>query len=396
MGHRIRLQVYSTLYPNDLAPHHGVFVEQRLRHLVASGKVEASVIAPVPWFPFRSSVFGSYANYAAIARQERRHGLDVVHPRYPLIPKTGMSIAPLLMAIGTWRALRAARKERGDFDVIDAHYFYPDGVAAVILGKLMNKPVVITARGTDVNLIPQYSIPRRWILWAARNCHRIITVSEALRRQLIELGVPGEGVETLRNGVDLDTFSPVADRDALRHRRGIERFTLLSVGHLIERKGHDLVIKALVELPDTDLVVAGDGPLGKELRKLADDLGVAERVTWTGLLSHAQLVEYYNACDALVLASSREGMANVLLESIACGNPVVATPLWGSPEIVADPVAGQLTADRSAAAISDAVGRLRRDYPDRDDTRHYAEQFGWGPTTEGQLRVFRELAEAAA
>jgi teichuronic acid biosynthesis glycosyltransferase TuaC len=395
-GATIRLLVFSTLFPNETAPHHGVFVEQRLRQLIRSGEVDASVIAPVPWFPFESKLFGRYSQFAAVKRRERRHGLNITHPRYAVIPKIGMSLAPVLMAMSALRSMRLVLKAHEEFDVIDAHYFYPDGVAAAILGKILNKPVVITARGTDVNLIPKYALPRRWILWAARHSHRIFTVSEALRQQLISMGVCEKKIDTLRNGVDLETFSPAKDRNEIRRRLGFRRFTLLSVGHLIERKGHDRVIRALAELPDVDLVIIGDGELREELRALADELGVSDRVTWAGLLSHAELVEYYNAADALVLASSREGMANVLLESIACGNPVVATPYWGSPEIVADDVAGQLTEDRSVPAIIAAIRKLRDNYPERAATRHYAEQFGWEPTTEGQLRVFRRLAQAVA
>lgn len=383
----------TTLFPNPTVPHHGIFVERRLQQLMAGSTITSKVIAPVPWFPFSNPVFGAYSRYALVPRHETRSGVQVDHPRYPLIPKVGMTLSPLLMAISLLPRLRRFRHE---FEVIDAHYFYPDGVAAVLLGKWLGKPVVITARGTDVNLIPKYRLPRKWILWAAARCHQVITVSDALREQLIDLGVAASKVRTLRNGVNLDFFRPLEDRSSIRQALEIEGFTLLSVGHLIERKGHHLVIEALQDLPDVNLVIAGSGSMLDELQTLATAKGVADRVSFTGALVQEDLLRYYNAADALVLASSREGMANVLLETIACGTPAVATPLWGNPEVIATDVAGQLTSERSPKAIATAVRRLRAAYPNRADTRIYAEGFGWQPTTEGQVEIFDRIRESTA
>jgi glycosyltransferase involved in cell wall biosynthesis len=300
-----------------------------------------------------------------------------------------MSGSPWLMAKAI-HGLLAAMIERGsDFDLIDAHYFYPDGVAAVLLGGWLKKPVVITARGTDVNLIPEHDLPRRWIEWAARRCAGIITVSDALRNRLIELGVDSGKVRTLRNGVDLALFHRLENRDELRESLGLNRPTLLSVGHLIERKGHHIIIDAMPDLPEFELLIAGDGEWHEKLVKQVESVGIADRVRFLGALTQPRLVEYYNAADALVLASSREGMANVLLESLACGTPLVATPIWGTPEVVANERAGVLMRDRSAEAVAEGVKRLFLGYPSRADVRSYAEQFDWAPTTVGQLTVFR-------
>ena len=384
----IRTLTFTTLYPSQSVPHHGIFVEQRLRHLLRSGEVETGVIAPVPWVPIRHRSMGEYALLASVPRREERHGIDIQHPRFPRIPKVGMSIAPLLMAVALRRTV-AQHGARSPFDIIDAHYFYPDGVAAAMLGKWLNKPVVITARGTDINLIPNFAIPKKWILWAAEQSRGIITVSDALRERLIELGVDETKITTLRNGVDLELFKPLPDRDALRAKLGISGKTLLSVGYLIERKGHHLVIDALANLPGMSLVIAGSGEMRIELQRLALSRGVGDRVRFTGALSHEDLVEYYNAADALVLASSREGMANVILESIACGTPVVGTPIWGTPEVISERRAGVLTKDRTPEAISAAVRTLMLDPPSRSEVREFAMHFSWDRTTQGQLDVFR-------
>jgi glycosyltransferase involved in cell wall biosynthesis len=392
---KLRLLTFSTLFPNAAAPSHGVFVQNRLRHLIDSGEAESRVIAPVPWFPSRNARFGARAAYAAAPRREERHGLELDHPRYPLIPKVGMTAAPALLYLWALPAARRLLASGYDFDLIDAHCFYPDGVAAALIARRLGKPLTITARGTDINLIPAHALPRRQILWAAAQADGMITVCQALKDEMIALGVAGERISVLRNGVDLDLFRP-QDRAALQARYGLAGPTLISVGHLIQRKAHDLVIEALPHLPDFRLLIVGDGPEDAKLRVLADRLGVAGRVDFLGRRPHEELPGLYAAADALVLASSREGWANVLLEAMACGTPVVASNVWGTPEVVAAPEAGRLMAERSGAAIASAARDLFADLPDRAATRAYAEGFSWDATTQGQLDLFRRiLAEQA-
>lgn len=386
----MKILTYTTLYPNGVQPRHGIFVEQRLRHLLLQHPVTAKVVAPVPWFPSGDKRFGLYAEYAHVTRQELRHGIDIVHPRYPVLPKIGMAVAPFLLAAATLPTLKNLLASGYDFDVLDAHYFYPDGVAAALLAKALGKPLVITARGTDINLLPQYPLPRKMILWAARQAGQIITVSEALRKEIIRLGVTPDKIHTLRNGVDLATFHP-KDRDKLRQDLGLTQPTLLSVGNLIELKGHHLVIEALLHLPDHQLLIVGDGKEMQHLQTLAATLKVSGRVRFLGTLTHQQLVDIYNASDALVLASSREGWANVLLEAMACGTPVVATSICGTPEVVRSPKAGVLVTERTAKGLADGIKALFAQYPKRQDTRHYAEQFSWHDTVAGVYSVLDSL-----
>jgi teichuronic acid biosynthesis glycosyltransferase TuaC len=388
----MKLLTFSTLFPNQVRPSHGIFVETRLRQLLASGEVQSRVIAPVPWFPFRDKRFGNYAQFAQVPARETRFSIDVLHPRYPLLPKLGMSIAPALLAQSMKPVIGRVIDEGYDFDLIDAHYFYPDGVAAVKLGRYFNKPVVVTARGSDITHIPQYRQPRKMIRWAAGHADGIVTVCEALRTELTRLGGDANRIVTLRNGVDLALFRPI-DRDAARKSLSLNQFTLLSVGHLVPLKGHDLVIAALKDLPDTRLLIAGSGAELPRLQSLANELGVADRVEFLGVLAQDKLALAYNAADALVLASSREGWANVLLESMACGTPVVASKVWGTPEVVASPDAGILMTHRSAQGVASAVQELRARYPDRHATRRYAEQFSWENTTAGQLKLFRSIID---
>jgi teichuronic acid biosynthesis glycosyltransferase TuaC len=389
---KIELLTFTTLYPNASQPAHGVFVENRLRHLAANVEVNPRVVAPVPWFPWTSSRFGYLSRYAKVPDSENRSGIDIVHPRYVVIPRIGMLFAPLLLFLGSILAVKAASQAR-DFDLIDAHYFYPDGVAAVLLGWLFRKPVVITARGTDVNLIPNFRLPRAMIRAAARRASAIIAVSQALKDAIVDLGVPPQAVTVLRNGVDLRAFHP-GGRESARSELGLAGSVLLSVGHLIERKGHEFAIGALVRLKQHTLLIAGEGPERPTLEALASKLGVAARVRFLGSVPHHDLQKIYVAADVLVLASSREGWPNVLLEAMACGTPVVATAIWGNPEVVSCPQAGLLMKSRTADGAADAVEELSRMRPNRDATRAYAEQFSWDATSAGQQELFEQILSA--
>ena len=381
----------TTLFPNPVNPAHGSFVATRLEKLVASGEIEAEVLAPVPWLP-------SWLPYSPAGRLDRvpkfrmHAGLKVHHPRYLVVPKVGMTLTPHTLFWTLKLTLQRLLAEGLRFDLIDAHYFYPDGVAAARLAREFGIPVVVTARGTDLNLIPKYTVPRRMICRAAAHADGLVTVCQALKDRLVKLGTAPDRIVVLRNGVDLQVFNPM-DREKARARLGLTRRTLGSVGWLVERKGHHHAIRALRALPDTDLLIVGEGPERTSLERLAAKEGVSERVRFLGRIEQKSLPEIYNAIDALVLASSREGWANVLLESMACGTPVIASAVWGTPEVVAAPEAGVLMRTLDEKGVIEGVKRLFMELPDRAATRRYAEGFSWDATTQGQLALFRQILD---
>jgi glycosyltransferase involved in cell wall biosynthesis len=251
---------------------------------------------------------------------------------------------------------------------------------------------VITGRGSDASLLPRYRLPGRLIRSAISRADALIAVSAGLKAGLVDLGAPPDKVAVLRNGVDLGAFRPPVDRAAARAALGLgDGPALLSVGLLIGRKGHHLTIEALRDLPGHTLLIAGEGPERAALLALAARLGVSDRLRLIGARPHAELPLLYGAADAMVLASSREGWANVLLESMACGTPVVASPAWGSREAVGAPEAGVVLDATTPSAIAAGVRRLLADPPARTATRAYAERFGWEETTAGQVALFRAV-----
>jgi teichuronic acid biosynthesis glycosyltransferase TuaC len=385
----LKILTYTTLFPNTVHPQHGIFVENRLRRIVNTGEVYAHVIAPVPWFPFKKDVFGHYGSLAQIKRSEERFDLSIQHPRYLTIPKVGMHLAPELLYRGTVNRVKRSVEESGPA-LIDAHYFYPDGVAAAKIGRILGLPVVISARGSDINLISQYEGPRKRMVEAARHCAAIIAVSQSLKERMIEIGIDPDQIHVIPNGVDLDVFSPVSE-EAAREVTGIVRPTMVAVGNVLSSKGQDIAIRALTLVQNIDLVIVGAGSDVPTFQKLAIDLGVDDRVRFVGSVPQAELKNWFSASDFSILASMREGSPNVVLESIACGTPVIATDVGGASEIITSPDAGRLMSARTPEALATAIQDLRASPPDRKATRAWAENFSWEPTIEAQVALYRDI-----
>lgn len=394
MSEKIRTLLFSSLYPSGVRPGHGIFVETRLRELLNSGRVETRVVAPVPWFFSKNPRFGDYARMAQIAGREMHNGIDILHPRYFLLPKVGMTMAPFSMALGAVPAIRKLLHEGFDFDLIDAHYYYPDCVAAALLAKWFRKPLVATARGSDINLISRYPIQRRLIRWTAAQAKASVCVSHALSKVLASIADESARIEVFTNGVDLARFQPQEPASARQALGWPDMPTLLSVGNLVENKGHHIAIELLSVLPEFRLVIVGAGPEMSRLQALSGSLGVAGRVTFVGSVPQERLSTYYGASNILLLASNREGWPNVLLESMACGTPVVATNVGGVPEIVRTPEAGRISDERSVAGFLSEIRDLQANYPDHTAVRRYAEMFGWEATTLAQLSLFSNVLKS--
>lgn len=392
----LRVLLFSTLYPSSTRPGHGAFVETRLRELLRTGAVQARVIAPVPWFPSAHPRFGTWARMAATPSREQRHGLEVEHPRYLLPPKVGQTVAPLMLALGAWPTLRRLMQQGFEIDVIDAHYFYPDGVAAALLAGWARKPLSISARGSDLFVLGHDRLARRMMRWAAGRAAASVGVCAALTDRLREWGVPPDRLHVLPNGVDLQCFTPMA-RDEARAATGVTGDpALLCVGNLVPIKGHELAIDALRCLrkryPGATLTLVGDGPGRPALEARAQELGLGSAVRLVGRVAHDKLAAWYSAADFLVLPSHSEGWANVLLESMACGTPVISTDVGGSAEVIRDPVAGSLLSVRDPAQLAALVEQRLTTNADRAAVRRYAEGFGWDRTSHAQLRLLRAVA----
>ncbi len=398
MTRDVRILTFTSLYPSGARPRHGIFIESRLRRLVARGGLRARVIAPVPWFPFTGARWGEYARMASTPAAERREGIEVRYPRYPMLPRIGMGLQPQAMAQAGLREARDMLAVGEDIDLIDAHYLYPDGVAAASLARRLGRPFVVSARGSDVNVIGQMPGPRARIVHAIEQSAGVIAVSAALRSALIGMGVPAERITVLRNGVDTELFRPV-DRSEARRELGLPKDAriVVSVGNLVPGKRNDLALEAAATLDGVHIVFVGRGSEHGRLERLARERSMSARVWFFDEMPQERLRFVYSAGDALVLASEREGWPNVLLESAACGTPVVAFNVGGVPEILTDRAAGTIVrGEQSATRLAEAVRVLLDDNPAPADVRAAAIRFSWEPVLDAQLALYRRVAEVGS
>ena len=357
-GRRLRVLVLSFTFPSASQPALGIFVRERIRRI--AGHCDVVVVAPVPWFPFNRLIRGE--QWAGTARRERDEGFEIHHPRFFCIPRYLKWLDGVLYAVSLVPFLGRLRRSFS-FDVIDAHFAYPDGLAATILGRIFRRPVVITLRGSIVRLAT-YRLHRPQLRAALRAASRVLAVSESLKQTAVALGIAPQKVRVIPNGVDTTRFFPVDQAEA---RRGLglpaEGRILLSVGGLNEGKGHHRIVAMLPALlrhhPDLLYVIVGGGRPADSLRpvleRLIRDLSLEKHVLLAGERPHEEVPRWMGACDVFCLATRSEGWANVLLEALACGRPVVSTRVGGNAEIVTDATLGTLVPAGDDVAFGQAL-----------------------------------------
>jgi teichuronic acid biosynthesis glycosyltransferase TuaC len=368
---RLKVLLFSMVFPNAAQPHYGVFVRERMRGLPAD--VEVRVVAPTPWFPLVARLRPGFR--PEVPREEVQDGVQVLHPRFLSFPGFLKCLDGLLMFLWTLPTVIRMRRDFR-FELIDAHFVYPEGLAAALLGLALRVPVTVTLRGMLPLLVP-FRLRRPQLRFALRRAARVIAVSESLKRDAVALGVPAEKVRVIENGIDPEVFRPL-DRIEARRSLGLPKYgpLLVSVGTLAPRKGFHLVMEAMVKLkrrwPTLRFaVIGGDGPegaMGAELRQLAAKLKLETQVIFPGPRRREELAVWYSAADLFVLATAHEGCPNVVLEALACGTPVVATPVGNIPELLDSPETG-LVVERSVEAIAAGLDRALERAWDRDQVR---------------------------
>lgn len=375
--------VLSSLFPSGVQPQAGLFVRERMFRV--GRELPLCVVAPAPWFPLQGLLRRWRPGFRPGApTHERQQGFDVWFPRFPSVPGLFKRLDGLSMALGAWPRLRALQRA-GRLDLIDAHFGYPDGYAATLLGRWLDVPVTITLRGTEARHArdPVFAPLLRQALQRARH---VFAVSESLRQVAIGLGLDPGKVEVVGNGVDLHRFSPLP-RARARQALGLpgEAAVLVSVGGLVERKGFHRVIELLPALRERFpgllyLVVGGpcpEGDMSRELRAQATALGVADAVCFLGPLPPERVREPLSAADVFVLATRNEGWANVFLEAMACGLPVVTTDVGGNAEVVCRSELGEVVPFDDAAALRGALERALVMAWDADAIVAHAQANAW-------------------
>ncbi|HKT47229.1 MAG TPA: glycosyltransferase [Candidatus Acidoferrales bacterium] len=404
----MRVLTFTSLFPNSVTPNLGVFVHQRMAAFAALGSApspqapasqegkcrnEVEVIAPVPWAPpFLGGRQGRWRNVPA---EELIGGIRVHHPRYPLLPKISMPFHARLMAAGSLELARRLHASR-PFDLVDAHFIYPDGKAALRIANALGIPAVVSARGSDINLYPGFRLIRPQIRNTLLHSAGRVAVCEALREEMLRVaGEAALDIRVIGNGVDPSRFFPVPRLEARRNLQIPERArVLVSVAALLPVKGHELLLRGFERLssavPDVQLYLVGEGMLRPRLEQLTASLGLRDRVRFVGACPNVRLREWYSAADASVLASSREGWPNVVLESLACGTPVVATRVWGTPEILRSPGLGLLV-DQTPESLAQGLQAALAANWDAANLVNYARTRTWAVVAQELENYFCEI-----
>jgi teichuronic acid biosynthesis glycosyltransferase TuaC len=393
-----RIVVLTTLFPHAGQPTVGLFIRERMFRVAQL--VPLTVVAPVPWFPFQGLLRHWKPHFRPrVSTMEIKEGIEVRRPRFLSVPGALKFLDGFFLAVGCLPTLLRLKRSFA-FNVIDAHFAYPEGYAATLLGRWLRVPVSITLRGTEVPLSRDRRRRRR-IIAALQRATRIFSVSESLKRHAASLGVAGDRIMVVGNGVDTSKFHRL-DRRAARLRLGLalDAPVLVSVGALVERKGFHRVIECLPALRRSFpglryVVVGGPGPEGDwsaRLRRDVIDLGLQESVVFLGTLSPEDLKLPLSAADVFVLATRNEGWANVFLEAMACGLPVVTTDVGGNAEVVADAKLGILVPFGQPHQLEQAIASaLRREW-DRDAIVAHAERNSWDRRVSALAEEFAAIA----
>jgi glycosyltransferase involved in cell wall biosynthesis len=394
----MRVLVLSSVFPNSKQPTLGVFVRERMKRVAK--ECDVVVVAPLPWFPGTSFLRRQWTGIAPVEDQD---GLRVLHPRFLSVPGILKWLDGILYAVSLVPFLWRLRK-RFPFDLIDAHFAYPDGVAAVLLGRVFRRPVVITLRGSIVRL-SGYPLHRPQLGFALRRATKIISVSRSLKDVALSLGtVAPEKIRVVPNGVDVTRFRP-GDRAEARRRLKLplDRTVLLSVGGLNEGKGQHRIVRLLPGLlkrhPDLLYVIVGsERPIDTTrplLNRLIAEHGLRDHVLIAGECRHEDVPVWLAAADVFCLATRSEGWANVLLEAVACARPVVATRVGGNAEVIPDDALGILVpADSDAALERGILEALERTWDEAALVGH-ARSHSWESTARAVLDEFRRIVVTA-
>ena len=384
----------ATLYPNPTNPRFGTFVARSLEALAKRGEWRVTVVNPLGIPPV---AFGRYRALADLPAVAQEGGIDIYRPHFRLIPRFGARRNAAAISKATLPLIERIHAEH-PIDVLDAQFFFPEGPAAAQIADALNLPLSIKARGSDIAYWGEQRGTHEQILAAAKRADGILSVSQALANDMVAMGMLRDKMTIHYTGLDRDRFRPmdhVGLRSQLSQTLGFDIPDgvplLASIGALIARKGQDIAINSLSALPDARLILIGKGEAEQQLRGLAYDLGVQDRVHFAGSIDHDLMPVILSATDVMVLPTVSEGLANAWVEALACGARVVTSDVGGARELITSDAAGRLV-PRSAEAVADAVKALMAKPVSRQEVAATVERFDWEINGAELAAHFEKLA----
>lgn len=364
----------SNLYPNSQEPVKAAYNKQKIAHL--KKYCEITVVAPIYWFPLKSFFFKSMRN---IPFKEIIDGLEIYHPRVFYTPK----LFRFAHGIFYYLSIRSFIKDlcsKTNFDVIYSSWLYPDSYAAMKLAAMLHKPFQVEALGSDVNVHFRSILRKKMILKTLRKACNIVVISNDLKEKIKACGISEDKVFVIYIGVDRDIFYPVEKHEAKR-RLGlpVKEKIILFIGNLVKIKGLKYLLEAirLFKNPSLKLYIIGSGGLRNSLKRTIHYLGLQEKVVMAGACAHERIPLWINASELVCVPSIMEGQPNVILESFACGVPVVASRVGGIPELITDKGQGILAQPADAFSLKSALAEALSHTWDRGYITKSVSSFTW-------------------
>ncbi len=403
----LQVAVISHLYPSRTRASYGVFVYEQSRALVDSGCEITAIAVPVPrapWpLPRLSTTWRGYAETEI--RRIDFGAVPVGFPRYLSLPRKMLRAESAKSAIASIVNDRHLSDAIGRADVIVAHTALLDGVIARSIAGRKSVPYVVFVHGEDLyqNSSAEKPSLRAQVRSVLDDAHTVIAVSDVVRDGLLREFPELRRVEVLPNGVDTELFTP-ADRVPAERTEFVEGVTaplcVLSAGHLVTRKAHEFVLRAVAELVgdglDIRYTVAGDGPLRATLEALVAELGLVDRVTFSGAYRHEELPAMLRESDLFALPSWDEAFGVVYLEALACGVPVIAASDGGAATFVSEGVDGYLVPPRDVEALTATMRRFANLGPAEKGAMSTAARakslnFTWKRNAESLMEILAEV-----
>ena len=402
VGKKIKVIIISSQFPNIKEPQRGLYTLQIIQQM--KRLCELQVISPLPWVPnivfFRK--LKKCDNFICVPKFKNHGGINVFYPRYFMIPKIWgpfLSVSVFFAIFGLLKKL----KNKNKVDAINVHWLYPEGVSAALAASILKIPIVLSALGSDVNLFKKFLLRRIQIKWALSVAESITSVTDALKEEIVKLGLPASKIETVPNGIDRKKFF-IRPKDKARNALGLKNdFKLILfvgsfdrfVGRRCTIKGAEHLIEAIYIMKKNypgnfRLALIGEGPLREKIKKAAIKLGLSDTALFFGTRPHEEIALWMNACDVLVRPTLIEGMPNVVMEALACGKPVVGSNIGGLVKII-NSKNGILVEPANSNSIANGLKEaLMKRWDEREIVRSI-EKYTWENTAQG---YFQQITKA--
>lgn len=375
--------IVTNLYPNLHDKNRGIFIRQLVERLTA--EFDITVICPIPWRPNFLVV-----DKDRIPASDTINGIDVFYPRHIVIPKLLRASYGWLMYQALLPAIKKLHHNK-QIDLVSAHWIYPDGVGAVKAAKNMGLPIVVHALGCDINEYSKYLMRRIQISKALKDSNLVVVKSQDLAKKTMQLGANENNLRVIHNGVDREVFYQ-QNMQSVRLELGLEaeKNYLLFVGNLQQEKGLQYLIDAMSMLSpcECELIIIGGGPLESSIKNLVKAYLLESVVHFYGRIPHNLIPKYINAVNALCLPSIREGCPNIVLESLSCGTPVLASRVGAVPEIITDDAHGIIVSPQSADQLAQQIPNILKIKTEKSIDFNW---YGWDKNAESISHVFKEI-----